>query len=346
MLKRILAVDDEPVNLQVLRKGLQDHFHLLFATNGKKALEIAAEQRPDLILLDINMPGMTGYEICKRLKEDSSTKEIPIIFITSRSDEGDEAQGFAVGGVDYIQKPFSAPILLCRVQTHLSLVRMQELEDSNKQAIFMLGEAGHYNDTDTGVHIWRMAAYSRALAVAAGWPLHMAERIGLAASMHDTGKIGIPDSVLKAPRKLEPAEWDIMKQHSAIGFGILNRSTSPIFRMAAEIAHHHHEKWDGSGYPEGLAGNVIPEAACIVALTDVFDALTMKRPYKAAWTVPDSMSEIRRGAGNHFAPHLVDLFETILPEVLQIKTEWDGTLSGYHAPRTILGVPPVSENSE
>lgn len=324
MLKRILVVDDEPINLQVLRKVLQDHYHVLFATNGEKALEIAAQQIPDLVLLDINMPKMTGYEVCKRLKENPLTKEIPVIFITSLNEEEDEAKGFAVGGVDYIQKPFSSPILLCRVSTHLSLVRMQELEDSYLQAIFMLGAAGHYNDTDTGVHIWRMAAYSRAVALAAGWPPHLAERIGLAAAMHDTGKIGIPDAILKAPRKLTPAEWDIMKKHSEIGFTILSKSASPMLKMAAEIALHHHEKWNGSGYPSGLAGAAIPESACIVALADVFDALTMKRPYKEAWSIDDCMAEIQQDSGKHFAPYLVDLFEKILPEILQIKENWDG----------------------
>jgi putative two-component system response regulator len=323
MLKKLLAVDDEPNNLQVLRQILRDRFQLIFAPNGEKALEAAAKHRPDLILLDIMMPDMNGYEVCKRLKSGSATKDIPVIFVTAMSEVEDEARGFDVGAVDYIQKPVSAPIMLRRIETHLSLVRVQELEDSHRQAVFMLGEAGHYNDTDTGAHIWRMAAYCRALVVAAGWPDHLVSRLELAAPMHDTGKIGTPDSILQAPRKLTAEEWVIMKRHTEIGFRILRNSSCALFTMAADIAHFHHEKWDGSGYPCGLAGEAIPESARIVALADVFDALTTKRPYKEAWSIEDSAAEIRKGAGSHFEPRLVGLFETILPELLRIRQEWN-----------------------
>jgi putative two-component system response regulator len=251
-----------------------------------------------------------------------STWEIPVIFVTAMSEVEDEARGFDAGAVDYIQKPVSAPILLRRVDTHLSLVRVHELEESQRQAVFMLGEAEHYNDTDTGAHIWRMAAYAGALASAAGWPGDLVERLELAAPLHDTGKIGIPDAILKAPRELTAEEWGIMQQHAEIGFGILSKSNSKLFAMAAEIAHHHHEKWDGSGYPDGLAGDAIPEVARIVALADVFDALMTKRPYKEPWSIEDTLAEIRKGAGSHFEPRLVDLFEKILPQLLRIKEEW------------------------
>jgi putative two-component system response regulator len=329
---RILVVDDEPANLQVLRQILRDHYHLFFATNGERALAAAAKYLPDLILLDIMMPDVSGYEVCRQIKANPSTEKIPVIFVTSMSDEEDEVQGFSAGGVDYIQKPISAPILLHRVRTHLSLVRAQELEDSYKQAIFMLGEVGHYNDADTGAHTWRMAAYARALAAAAGWPDHMAERIELAASMHDTGKVGTPGGILRAPRKLTGEEREIMKQHSEIGFHILSKSDSPIFKMAAEIAHRHHEKWDGSGYPGGLAGTAIPESARIVALADVFDALASRRPYKEPWSVENCLAEIHRQAGSHFDPRLVALFDDILPEILLIKEEWDRKARTGNAP--------------
>lgn len=323
MIKRILVVDDEPNNLQVLRQILNEHYQLIFATNGEKAVEAALKHLPDLVLLDIMMPGMNGYETCEKLKANPITRDVPIIFVTAMSEVDDEARGFDVGAVDYIQKPVSSSIVLRRIKTHLSLVRAQELENSQKAAIFMLGEAGHYNDTDTGVHIWRMAAYAHALAEAAGWPEHMVERIGLAAPMHDTGKIGIPDGILKAPRKLTREEWGIMQKHSEIGAVILKKSDTPMFQMAAQIAHYHHEKWDGSGYPEGLSGVAIPESARIVALADVFDALTMKRPYKEAWGVEDSMTEIRKNSGSHFEPRLVELFESILPRICSIMQEWD-----------------------
>ncbi|MBF0414484.1 MAG: response regulator [Magnetococcales bacterium] len=321
--KKILVVDDDPNNLRVLQQILKGHYQLLFAPNGQRALEAAERHRPDLILLDIMMPTMNGYEVCQKLKANPVTALIPVIFVSAMNDVADEAKGFDVGAVDYIQKPLSGPIVLRRVLTHLNLVRVQELEDSQREAIHMLGEAGHYNDTDTGVHIWRMATYSRALAESAGWPEHLAEQIELAAPMHDTGKIGIPDAVLKAPRKLTAEEWVIMKQHARIGYEILSKSDAPIFAMAAQIAHCHHEKWDGSGYPQGLVGEAIPEAARIVAIADVFDALTMKRPYKLPWSFEDSMAEIERGSGLHFEPRLVTCFAGILPRIARIKEEWD-----------------------
>ena len=175
--KKILIVDDEPNNLHVLRQILKEYYLLSFAPNGEKALEIVAKHEPDLILLDIMMPGMSGYEVCERLKANPATANIPVIFVTAMSEVEDEAKGFAVGAIDYIQKPISGPIVLCRVKTHLSLIRAYELEKSQRAAIFMLGEAGHYNDTDTGVHIWRMAAYAGALAKAAGWSEHLTERL-------------------------------------------------------------------------------------------------------------------------------------------------------------------------
>ncbi len=313
MNKKILVVDDEPNNLQLLKQVLNEQYQLLFATNGVKALEAAVKHLPDLILLDIMMPGISGYETCERLKANPLTKDIPVIFVTAMGEVEQEMQGFDVGGVDYIQKPISGPIVLRRVKTHLSLVHVQELEKSQKAAIYMLGEAGHYNDTDTGDHIWRIAAYSRALAEAAGWPEQMLDLLEFAAPMHDTGKIATPDNILKAPRKLTPEEWVVMKQHSEAGYNILNKSDAPLFRMAAEIARYHHEKWDGSGYPFGLSGEAIPESARIVAIADAYDALTMKRAYKEPWSIEDSMAEIIGKSGSQFDPRLVKLFEKVFP---------------------------------
>jgi putative two-component system response regulator len=186
----------------------------------------------------------------------------------------------------------------------------------------MLGEAGHYNDNDTGVHIWRMAAYSKALATALGWTILNAELIELAAPMHDTGKIGIPDAVLQKPGKLDTGEWEIMRRHSQIGYDILSKSVAPVFKLAAEIALNHHEKWDGSGYPNGLAGTAIPESARIVALTDVFDALAMRRPYKEPWPLEAIFATIREGSGRHFDPRVVSCFFDIQAEILEITDAW------------------------
>ncbi|WP_434361894.1 response regulator [Parasalinivibrio latis] len=320
---KILLVDDEPNNLKLLQQILKDHYQLIFAPNGEKALQAVEKHSPDLILLDVMMPDMNGYQVCETLKSSQETEHIPVIFVTAMGQQEDEEKGFDVGGVDYIQKPVSAPLVLRRVKTHLSLVRAKELEIVQREAIYMLGEAGHYNDSDTGVHIWRMAAYSKLLALAAGWPRRSADLLELAATMHDTGKIGTLDSVLKAPRKLTSEEWEHMKQHTEVGYEILSRSHAPIFKLAAEVARYHHEKWDGSGYPRGLSGEEIPESARIVAIADVFDALTMKRPYKEPWSVEKSVNTIKADAGTHFDPHIVSLLDQVLPAMLEIKEEWD-----------------------
>ena len=332
---RILVVDDEPNNLQLLRQILKNKYHISLATSGAQALELAKKFEPDLILLDVMMPDMDGYETCVRLKCDEATARIPVLFVTAKTEMADEKRGFDVGCVDYLTKPVSAPIVHARVAAHLALYDQQrqfeiqleqrtaELAESQKAAIHMLGEAGHYNDEDTGVHIWRMAAYSGAIAREAGWHVVRAKQLQFAAPMHDTGKIGIPDAILKKPGKLDGDEWVEMKTHTDIGYRILKKSNAPLFKMAAEVARYHHEKWDGTGYPEGLRGEDIPESARIVAIADVFDALTMVRPYKRAWSIADAIDEIKRGRGKHFDPYLVDCFLRVKEEILDIKHTWD-----------------------
>jgi len=320
----ILIVDDDPQNLAVMEQILSREYPLVFARSGAEALAAALKHAPSLILLDIRMPDMDGYAVCRRLKTDERTDAIPVIFVSGLAEVGDEAAGFDVGAVDYIVKPVSPAIVSARVKTHLSLVRASFLEQSQRDAIYMLAEAGHFNDNDTGVHIWRMAAYAKAMAQASGWCDEACHQMELAAPMHDTGKIGIPNSILKKPGALDAAEWNIMKTHSRIGHDILVKSNAPVFQMAAEIALHHHERWDGSGYPDGLAGLAIPECARIVAIADVFDALSMKRPYKEAWPLDKVLATIHAGAGSHFEPRLVDLFVSILSRVLNIQSTWQG----------------------
>ncbi len=332
---RILLVDDEPNNLQLLRQILKGQYQISMATNGVQAVEVAHKVKPDLILLDIMMPEMDGYQTCVQLKASKVTHAIPVIFVTAKTDVLDEKRGFDVGAVDYITKPVSGPIVQARVATHLSLYdqnrafqiqvqqRTAELAESQKAAIHMLGEAGHYNDTDTGLHIWRMAAYSAELARRFGWKVSKAKQLEFAAPMHDTGKIGIPDAILKKPAKLDAQEWRIMKTHAQIGYDILSKSRTPLFQMAADIALCHHEKWDGSGYPNALVGKNIPESARIVAIADVFDALTMKRPYKEAWPVAKAFDEMRNGRGSHFDPELLDCFFDHQLEMLAVKEEWE-----------------------
>ena len=320
--RKLLVVDDETHNLALLGEILREDYQLSFACSGEEALAVAEKIRPALILLDIIMPGMDGLEVCRRLKKSPSTAKIPVIFVTGSSDTRSERAGFEAGCVDYLSKPISPPIVLARVRTHISLVRAADLEDSYREAVYMLGQAGHYSDTDIGVHIWRMAAYTRALAEQAGWDGESVSLLELAASMHDTGKIGIPDKILKKPAALDESEWEIMKTHTRIGHDILIQSHAPVFQLAAEVALHHHEKWDGTGYPDGLGGTAIPEPSRIVAIADVFDALSMKRPYKDAWSVERILETLRREAGRHFDPTLMEVFEACLPRLLEIKENW------------------------
>ena len=318
----ILIVDDEAANLALLRQILGQDYPLVFARNGAEALAAAHKHQPGLVLLDIEMPGMNGYDVCRALKADDTTASIPVIFVTSLSEVGNETAGFDVGAVDYIVKPVSPPVVRARVRTHLSLVSATQLAQSYNDAIYMLGEASEFKDTDTGTHIWRMAAYSSALAQAAGWSAQACTQLEMAAPMHDIGKLAIPDNILHKPGKLDPDEWKVMQTHSEVGYRILSKSAAPLLRMAATVARYHHERWDGGGYPAGLAGEDIPEMARIVAIADVFDALTMPRPYKEAWPLERVVQTLRESAGSHFEPRLVELFLGILPRIEAIGQEW------------------------
>ena len=319
--KRILVVDDEPTNLHVLRQILQDDYRLLFATDGAKALQLA-QQQPDLILLDVMMPGMDGYTVCQQLKANPVTAAIPVIFATALSETEDEEHGFALGGVDYLIKPLRAAVVRARVRTHLSLVRAEELHASRLQIVQRLGRAAEYKDNETGKHVIRMSLYARALAQALGCPADWCDDLFNAAPMHDIGKIGIPDAVLLKPGSLNDQEWAVMRTHPEIGAAIIGEHANPMLKMARLIALTHHEKWDGSGYPQGLAGQDIPLESRIVAIADVFDALTTQRPYKKAWTVDAAFDYLRKQAGQHFDPALVECFLQLRTQVDAVREKW------------------------
>ncbi len=318
----ILIVDDEPSNLAAMRQVLSGLHKLVFAINGEQTIAAALKHHPSLILLDIQLPDRDGYSVCRELKADARTSDIPVIFVTGLADAGHEEEGFAAGAVDYITKPISPAIVVARVRTHLTLVKTSRLEQSYREAILMLGEAGHFNDTDTGVHIWRMAAYSRVLALGAGCSEAEAEQLELAAPMHDTGKIDIPSHILRKPGPLDAQEWEVMRSHPQVGYDILVRGHSPVFQLAAEVSLRHHEKWDGSGYPGALKGTEIPQSARIVALADVFDALSMKRPYKDPWPLEKIKHHVLDSAGSHFDPDMVQVFERVLPQLLAVREQW------------------------
>ena len=320
--QRLLLVDDEPTNLQLLRQVLQADYRLLFATDGARALQLAKEQHPDLILLDIMMPGMDGYAVCQTLKSAALTASIPVIFVTALTDTHDETRGFDVGAVDYITKPVSPPVVRARVRTQLSLVHTDELRASRLLIVQCLGRAAEYKDNETGRHVIRMSLYAQQLALAAGCSAAWAEDLLHAAPMHDIGKIGIPDAVLLKPGPLDAPEWEVMRTHPHIGAEIIGNHGAHMLQLARSIALAHHEKWDGSGYPGQLAGEAIPLEARICAIVDVFDALTSTRPYKKPWSTEDAVAHIQSQAGKHFEPRLVDLFVALLPQLLPIQQRW------------------------
>lgn len=319
---KLLIVDDEPQNLQLMRQVLEDSYRLVFATDGEKAVQIAAKHQPDLILMDIMMPNVDGYQACRRLKTDPVLAKIPVIFVTALGDSQDEVVGFDIGGVDYITKPISPPVVRRRVRTHLSLVRTEELERTRLLIIQRLGRAAEFKDNETGLHVIRMSHYSRILAETAGQSPHWSEMIFQAAPMHDIGKIGVPDNILLKPGPLDDTEWNIMRQHPKIGYDIIGEHDSELLQVAAEIALSHHEKWNGKGYPKGLKGEDIPLSGRIIAVADVFDALTSKRPYKEAWPVEKAIALLREESGRHFDPELISHFVSAIDPILKVRDKW------------------------
>ena len=343
---RILIVDDTSENLAILGELLSG-YRRNFALNGIDALaQLHAGDPPDLILLDVMMPGMDGFEVCHRLKSDAKLREIPVIFITAMDDSAAETKGFALGAVDYITKPFNAAVVKARVKTHLDLkaakeslaqqnqiletqvaARTVELKDALEQVthgsletIHRLAHAAEFKDKCTGEHVVRMSQYSAVVADRMGLGGKEVELLLHAAPMHDIGKIGIPDRVLLKPGKLDPDELKIMQEHAAIGARILSGSDSPIIKLAEEIALSHHERWDGGGYPNKLKGTDIPLAARIAAIADVFDALTTLRPYKRAFDISEALELISNERGCHFDPTVTDSFLGVVDKILQIKS--------------------------
>ncbi|WP_286233934.1 response regulator [Thalassotalea sediminis] len=331
----ILVVDDTPDNISLLTGILKKDYRVKAALNGETALGIAnGTEKPSIILLDIMMPDMDGYEVCKRLKSDPDTAKIPVIFITAKSDTHDEEHGFEIGAVDYITKPISPPLVLARVKSQLSLYsqaqhlenlvqeRTKELNDTRVEIIRRLGRAAEYKDNETGMHVIRMSWFSRYLAQAMGQPEEWCELLYNAAPMHDIGKIGIPDRVLLKPGKLDAEEWAIMKQHAQYGADIIGEHPSPLLQLAKEVAITHHEKWNGTGYPHGLKGEEIPLSGRIVAIADVFDALTSERPYKKAWSEEKAIQLLLDEAGEHFDPNLVPIFIECIAKVREIQQHY------------------------
>jgi putative two-component system response regulator len=331
----VLIVDDAPESIDVLRGVLGADYQVKAAIHAAVALELAQAAPPDLILLDVMMPDIDGYELCRRLKSEPATAKIPIIFVTTLSDAGSEARGLELGAVDYVTKPYVPALVRSRVNTHVTLHRQNrsledqvrertiELLETRLEIIRRLGRAGEYRDNETGMHVVRMSKIARLIGLRMGMSDAEAELVLQAAPMHDVGKIGIPDRILLKPGPLERDEWETMKRHTTMGAEIIGDHPSELLRMARIVALRHHERWNGSGYPDGLAGVEIPLIARVVAVADVFDALLSARPYKAPWTVEATVAHIEGESGRHFEPGAVTALLEMLPECLAIRSQYN-----------------------
>lgn len=326
----VLIVDDESKNIKILTAILNNNYDIKVAKNGFDAIILAEKYMPDLILLDILMPEMDGYETCSKIKDNPLIQDIPIIFVSAKDLEFDEIRGFDLGAADYIIKPISPIILTRRVKTQIALynqnkelakqvkIKTLELNSTREEIIKKLGKAAEYKDNETGFHIERMSLYSKFIALNYGLAEEQADLLLHAAPMHDVGKIGIPDRILQKRAKLTPEEFEIMKTHCIIGKTILGEHPSQLLKIASIVAYEHHEKWDGSGYPRSLKGSEINIFARIVTVADVFDALTSERPYKKAWPLKESIDYIKEYSGKFFDPRVVFAFEQALPEILKV----------------------------
>jgi len=337
---RILLVDDETVNLKILRKMLetQGFFNLVEVQDAREAIHQYCEAPTDLVLLDLNMPFKDGYDLMSEFQAVDEPVHAPIVVLTAQHGQEFLLRALNSGARDYITKPFDMAELIARVrnmlEVHLahkmvyaqketldSMVRLRtaDLLRTRMQVIQRLGRAAEYRDNETGQHVLRVSHTAALMGQHLGWDQDSCEMFLHATPMHDVGKIGIPDRILLKPASLDPDEWKIMKTHTTIGADLLGGEDSELFRLAQTIACSHHEKWDGSGYPRGTKGVDIPQPARIVAIVDVFDALTSTRPYKKAWPVADAISYIHKQSGQHFDPSLVQLFENLQDDIHKIR---------------------------
>lgn len=345
---RVLIVDDIPENIQILLSTLKDDFSILVATNGPKSIELSMnDPQPDIILLDIMMPDMDGYEVCRILKENDLTKDIPIIFVTALSESENEEKGLNLGAVDYITKPINPGLVKARVSNHLELKRhrdhLQELVDertlqlklANEATVEAMGIVAESRDPETGGHIQRTKNYMRILAQELSknpkysdlLTKSMIEKLYHSAPLHDIGKIAISDKILLKPGKLDDSEFLKMKEHSLIGEVTIadaqkRLGDSEFLNIAKEIAGTHHEKFDGSGYPNGLSGDDIPLSGRLMALADVYDALISKRSYKPPFGHEDVVEIIKNERGKHFDPDIIDIFLELHEEFYKIALEF------------------------
>src|SRR3954463_11031444 len=340
----IVVVDDQSTGRAILEqvvRGLDDRVVVQPFARPVDAVVWAAKHVADLVLVDYSMPEMDGIEFVKRLRALPGYEHVPIVMVTVHDDRKVRYAALDAGITDFLTKPVDARECLARCRNLLTLRRQQlvledrrrllehmvddatrEVREREKETLLRLARAGEFRDEETGYHLIRMSRYSRLIAAAIGLDHDEAETVELAAPQHDIGKIGIPDQILLKPGKLESLEWEVMRRHPVIGHEILKGSASKYVRMGALIALGHHERYDGSGYPNGLVGDHIPLCARIVAVADVYDALTSVRPYKAAWSADRAFHYLGTQRGKHLDPRLVDAFSAVHKEVMEVQSEW------------------------
>ena len=336
----VLAVDDDADLLALIAKVLSTDYQVLTANDPGTALELAGgEPRPDLVLLDVDMPGATGFELITLLKEDGKTAHIPVVFLTARDTPQDQTEAFQLGAADFIVKPINAAVLKVRVRTQVALAnrnaelerqvaeRTAQLEATRAQLIRRLARAMEMHETNAvGNRVLRLAHYAKLIAQAAGAKPQACEAMMTAAPLHDVGKLGVPAEILRKPEKLSAPDWERVRRHPQIGAEIIGEHDDPLLKLARQIALTHHENWDGTGYPQGLKGEAIPWPGRVMAVVDAFESMTTTQFHRAPRSIEEAAAEIERGSGKRYDPAVVAAFKKALPVMKKVRESYADAL--------------------
>jgi putative two-component system response regulator len=330
----VLAVDDDTDLLALIAKVLSAEYQVLTASDPRTALELACgEPRPDLILLDVDMPGATGFELIRVLKREGRTALIPVVFLTARTAPQDQTEGFDLGATDYITKPVNSAVLKARVRNQLAAEgRRTELEhrvqSTRAEVIRRLARAMELHESAAvGNRVLRLAQYAKLVSQAAGAKPQICEAMAVASPLHDIGKLGVPAEILRKPEKLSSPDWERVRRHPQIGAEIIGEHDDPLLKLARQISLTHHENWDGTGYPQGLKGDAIPWPGRVMAVVDSFESLTTTQFHRAPCSIAEAAAEIERGAGRRYDPAVVAAFKKALPEMARVREAYSDALS-------------------